>query len=171
MPRGNTPPGPGVDASGQAVIDPTRNVLDLVRMSNQRQDDLRIMEARHIREIIEIRNTHDIELRVAEARRIDAIRLVDQASVTRAAEVASEAVMTLAAQVPVTADAVRATLAAALHPIISDVQELRRVQYEQQGQRAATVEGRGMRTDSRTLLFAILGLIVSIAVLISPHIH
>lgn len=34
-------PGPGVDASGDPVIDPTRNVLDLVAAAIARQDDLR----------------------------------------------------------------------------------------------------------------------------------
>jgi hypothetical protein len=41
----NTPPGPGVDASGQAVKDPTENVLDIVKAAIQRQDDLRAVEA------------------------------------------------------------------------------------------------------------------------------
>lgn len=38
-------PGMAVDASGGPVVDPTRNVLDLVRAAIERQDDLRKGEA------------------------------------------------------------------------------------------------------------------------------
>jgi len=37
------PPGPGVDAQGRAVVDPTKNVLDLVNAAIKRQDDIRAM--------------------------------------------------------------------------------------------------------------------------------
>jgi len=43
-PSSTQPPGPGVDSEGRAVIDPTRNVLDLVAAANRRQDDLRTAE-------------------------------------------------------------------------------------------------------------------------------
>src|SRR5688572_11724945 len=46
-------PGPGVDAQGQPVIDPTKNVLDLVEAAMRRQDDLRHAENRAIREKID----------------------------------------------------------------------------------------------------------------------
>jgi len=42
-------PGPGVDAQGQPVVDPTKNVLDLVEAAIRRQDDLRNVEAVNIR--------------------------------------------------------------------------------------------------------------------------
>jgi hypothetical protein len=40
--------GIGVDAYGGAVIDPTKNVLDLTNAANKRQDDLREMHNRYL---------------------------------------------------------------------------------------------------------------------------
>jgi len=40
--------GIGVDAQGNAVIDPTKNVLDLTAAANKRQDDLREMHNRYL---------------------------------------------------------------------------------------------------------------------------
>lgn len=144
MTAANISPGLGVDASGQPVIDPTKNVEQLVEAANQRQDDLRVADGRlrdiqieHLKEIVRLEAGHTKELRVAETARIDAIRVVDVAAVQRAAEVAAEAVQTLAAQVPITAEAVRTSLAAALNPMLNDIAELRKVQYEQQGQKEA----------------------------------
>jgi len=144
MVKGNTPPGPGVDASGQAVIDPTANVIAILTAAVDRQDDLRDLGFSCIREVQALQREFDKErrefaheIRAAESARIDAIRTVDVAAVQRAAEVAAEAVQTLAAQVPITAEAVRTSLAAALGPILNDIGELRKVQYEQQGQKAA----------------------------------
>jgi hypothetical protein len=59
-------PGPGVDIHGQPVIDPTKNVLDLVTAAIQRQDDLRAVEARHVREIAVLQK----ELRESEQARV-----------------------------------------------------------------------------------------------------
>jgi hypothetical protein len=167
----NTPPGPGVDASGQTVTDPTANVLDLVEAAIKRQDDLRDLSSAHLREVMTLRSEYERQLRIAETARIDAIRAVDVAAVQRAAEVAAEAVQTLAAQVPITAEAVRTSLAAALNPILNDIAELRKVQYEQQGQKAASVDARSDRYDARNLVIAIGALLVLVATFIAPHIH
>lgn len=70
-------PGPGVDAQGRPVVDPTRNVLDLVAAAIQRQDDLREAEARHVRQVMELRADHEAELRRLERQRVDSIRTVD----------------------------------------------------------------------------------------------
>lgn len=40
-PSDSQPPGPGVDAQGRAVVDPTQNVSDLVTAAIERQDDIR----------------------------------------------------------------------------------------------------------------------------------
>ena len=122
------------------IPDPTRNVADLVEAAITRQDDLREAESGHVREIMVLRDNFSEKLREAETGRIDAIRAVDVAAVQRAAEVAAEAVQTLAAQVPITAEAVRTALAATVAPILSDIQALRQAQYEQQGQKAAVVD-------------------------------
>jgi len=150
---GGSRAGLGVDYAGGPVVDPTANVLDLVRAAIQRQDDLRAAESRHVREIAQLRAEYAAELRRAETDRIDAIRAVDVSAVTRAAEVSSQQATTLAAQVAQSAEALRTqvaaaasaatvALAAALEPIQKDIQDLRKTQYEQAGQRAQVGESR-----------------------------
>jgi hypothetical protein len=146
-------PGPGVDAAGIPVVDPTQNVLDLVEASVRRLDDLRAAEAKHVREIADLRSKYDAELRQAESQRIDAIRAVDVGAVNRAAEVSATVASTLAAQVATSAETLRTqvaaaagaatvALAAALEPIQKDIADLRRAQYEAQGVRTQTGETR-----------------------------
>ena len=146
-------PGAGVDSKGQPVLDPTKNVLDLVDAAMRRQDDLRIAEfkrqddlrvkdAEHVRELLTVRAEFAAELRKLETDRLDAIRSVDQSQVQRAAEVQATQAGALASQVVATADAFRAGLTAALEPIIKDIADLRKTQYEQAGQRAQVGETR-----------------------------
>jgi hypothetical protein len=150
--EGSTP-GIGVDFQGRAVVDPTKNVLDLVSAAMQRQDDLRSIEfkrqddlreaeSRHVREIAEVRSHYTAELRKAETARIDAIRAVDVGAVQRAAEVSAQQATTLAAQVALSAEAVRVALAAAMEPIQKDIADLRRAQYEAQGVKTQTGDTR-----------------------------
>lgn len=166
-----TGPGPGVDAQGNPVIDPTQNVLDLVEAAIKRQDDLREMEAKHARELADLRAAYDRELRQAESNRIDAIRAVDVGAVNRAAEVAATQAAVLAGQVSATAEAVRtqvaatasaagAALAAALEPIIKDIQDLRKAQYEAQGVKTQSVETTTRQQFSTGNLLALAGLAV-----------
>lgn len=137
-------PLPGVDKYGNPVIDPTKNVLDLVNSAIQRQDDLREAAEHHVSEIANLRANYDQRLREAETARIDAIRAVDVGAVNRAAEVSAQQAMTLAAQVATSAETLRTqvtaaataatvALAAALEPIQKDIADLRRAQYEAQG--------------------------------------
>jgi hypothetical protein len=146
-------PGPGVDAKGTPVIDPTQNVLDLVNAAIKRQDDLREAESRHMREITQLRAEYTAQLRAAETARIDAIRAVDVGAVNRAAEVSAQQATTLAAQVATSAETLRTqvaaaaaaatvALSAALEPIQKDIQDLRKAQYEAQGVKAQTGETR-----------------------------
>jgi hypothetical protein len=92
-------------------------------------------------------------LRIAESARIDANRAVDNAAVQQAASVADMRAGTLADQVIKSAEALRiqvqdaaaaaaTALAAALSPIQTDVADLRKAQYEQQGQKAQVTETR-----------------------------
>jgi len=161
-------PGPGVDAQGTPVLDPTKNVLDLVNAAIKRQDDLRLAEFRrqddlriqeteHRKEMEGLRWKYDTELRAKETERIDSIRAVDVAAVQRAAEVQATQAGALANQVVATADAFRVSLAAALEPIIKDIADLRKTQYEQAGQRAQVVETRDVRGESRLNYGAVLG--------------
>lgn len=144
-------PGLATDAEGNPVIDPTRNVLDLVSSAIQRQDDLRQAESRHVREIASLRAEYAGELRAAETQRINAIRQVDVEAVQRAAEVqatqqgilaqqVAQSAETLRTQVAAAAQAAQVALAAALEPIIKDIADLRRAQYEAQGQKTQVVE-------------------------------
>lgn len=161
--------GPATDRHNDPVIDPTANVLALVDKAIERQDDLRkkdevlvktVLEERahfnseqrqHIREILDLRAAADQELRHAESKRIDAIRAVDVGAVAAAAAVQATQATTLAAQVSSSAEALRnqvaaaataqtVALAAALEPIIKDIADLRRAQYEAQGQKSQVVE-------------------------------
>ena len=168
-PPGTASPGPGVDRFGAPVVDPTANVLDLVRAAIQRQDDLRESESRHIRELAATRAEYDRELRsqddaraalraayeeklrTQESARIDAIRAVDVGAVTRAAEVSATQAATLATQQQASADALRGqveqariatadALAQALAPITKSIEDLRAAQYQQQGEKSSKVE-------------------------------
>jgi len=124
------------------VIDPTANVLALVEAANRRQDDLRVAEAKHVREMVELRAQYDEKLRDKESERIDAIRLVDVGAVQRAAEVAAAQADALRNTVAATATAAQTALAAALDPIQKDIADLRRAQYEAQGQKTQVIEKR-----------------------------
>lgn len=135
------------------VIDPTKNVLDLVRAETKRQDDLREFTADALRRESALRDDFYTQLRMAEAARIDAIRAVDVGAVQRAAEVqlaqatalaTQQATIaeTLRGQVAAAAGAQATALGAALVPLQEAIADLRRAQYEQAGSKAQTVEGR-----------------------------
>ena len=149
--------GPSVDAQGYPVADPTTNVLQILATAVTRQDDLREAEMirqdelrkaaeHHLEAMAELRSDHYAALRKAEADRLDAIRASDAAVVNRAAEVQQQQAIILANQVNVSAETLRTqvqatansatvALAAALEPIKKDIGDLRRSQYEAQGQR------------------------------------
>jgi len=167
-PVGGSSPGPSVDAAGQNVVDPTANVLqlvdaavkrldDLMTLQIQRQDDLRIARAHHIDEIIRIRAEYQSILDDKEKSRIDDIRAVDASAVARASEVAAAQATALATQVAASAETLRTTVAAAatatatnlsaaLNPIQQSISELRQVQFQAQGEKAAKTES---KTDSQ----------------------
>jgi hypothetical protein len=157
--RHNTPPGPATDISGQAVIDPTKNVLDLVAAAMARQDDLREMESAHMRELLEVRAELGRQLREAETARIDAVRAIDVGAVQRAAEVQAAQAEALRKQVEATATAATVALAASLEPIQKDIADLRRAQYEAQGQKAQVVETRGSNANIGMWVGVVVGIV------------
>jgi hypothetical protein len=55
------------------LIDPTANVLSLVRAETKRQDDLRCAESKTIRDMLSERRQTDSDAKKAEADRIDAL--------------------------------------------------------------------------------------------------
>ncbi len=146
--------------------DPTKNVESLVAAAMQRQDDLREAEKEHVREVMALRAQHYSDLRQAEADRIDAIQTRSDLTVQRAAEVQAAQASTLAAQVATTADAFRASLAAALAPIMASIEDLRRAQYEAQGQKTQVVEARGTSQFNMSTVIAVIGLAITIVALI-----
>ena len=58
--------GPATDRRNEPVVDPTKNVLQLVEAAIQRQDDLREAEAKHLRDILDLRAEFAREIREAE---------------------------------------------------------------------------------------------------------
>jgi hypothetical protein len=179
-----SPPGPGVDARGNPVIDPTANVLGYIDAAIKRQDDLRAAEAAlnesrdgHLRDVASLRAAHAKELRVLEAQRIDAIRAVDVGQVQRAADVQAATALTLAKQVADSAETLRkqvsdtqaasdAALAGAIGPIAKDIAELRKAQYEQQGQKQQVVETREVGAGARQWTGIIIAAAIGFASLI-----
>lgn len=149
-----------VDSSGGPTVDPTRNVLDLVRAAVTRLDDLRELESRrleeklegekvHIREILKLTSDYEDKLAVAEASRINAIRAVDINAVAVASERATQQASVLATQVTASAETLRtlvATSAGALaeqltqiiKPINDRIASLERTQYEGVGKAGVT---------------------------------
>lgn len=161
---GSGSPGPATDRHNEPVVDPTQNVLDLVAAEGRRQDDLRAMESKWRDKIDDLGRGHAREMRQSEAARIDAIRAVDVGAVQRAAEVQADQATALAAQVTAAADAFRVSLAAETDPIKKDIADLRRVQYEAQGQKTQVVETQAKGLDSRAVLAAVVA-VLALAVL------
>ena len=158
-------------------VDPTANVLNLVREAITRQDDLRNLEAMHAGRMRDVVGRYEEKLRTAESARIDAIREVDVRNQQIAAQVADTRANTLAGQVATTADAFRQAMAAELAPIKASIEDLRRAQYETQGQKSQIVETRDVQASSRlnaNLVIGIVGLLLTsiiIAVAISVAAH
>jgi hypothetical protein len=190
QPTGQSP-GPATDRHNEPVIDPTKNVLDLVAAETRRQDDLReLTEAGvrralesatlHLTELSTLRADYEDKLRAAETSRIDAIRQVDVGNVQRAAEVQATQASALAAQVVASAEALRnqvaaaasaasIALAAALEPVQKDIADLRRAQYEAQGQKTQVVETRASGASTGLwvgVAVAGVGLLIAATVLI-----
>jgi hypothetical protein len=148
-------PGIGVDAKGGAVIDPTKNVLDLVAAQQKAAEDIRVLESAW-RDRWELREReHNKELRDAESQRIDAIREVDVGNVQRAAEVQTGVATALDGKVVAAASAFENRLTATIEPIQRRIDDLTRAQYEAQGQKTQVVETRSAVEDMAPVLAAI----------------
>lgn len=167
--------GLGVDSQGGPIVDPTKNVLDLVSAAvlrlddlraaeTRRQDDLREQTARHVAEIARLTAEFQEKLRDAEAKRIDAIRAVDVNAVSVASGRTADQAAVLASQVQVSADALRSLVAtsaatlAAQHAsynaeITKRLSELERSKYEGAG-RSTVFDPQlaGMLTEMKGLL-------------------
>ena len=129
-------PGIAVDGQGGGVIDPTKNVQDLVSAEMRRQDDLRAAQEKFfdaklraddekgqllfemnktLREAsvaridteAKMRSDYEGQLRAAEAKRIDAIRLVDVGAAATLAQRTTEQATALATVVTQSAEVLR----------------------------------------------------------------
>jgi len=118
-----------------------------------------------------LRSMYEEKLRIAESDRIDAIRAVDVGAAAILANQVSASAEALRAQVEATRVTTAQSLAAALEPIQKDIADLRRVQYEQQGQKSAGIEQHTTTNDARTVVLSIIGILVTTALIVSPHIH
>lgn len=179
----NTPPGPGIDASGQSVIDPSQNTKELQAASITRIDDMAALRAdhsektaalsaEHAKELRLLGDEHARELRLAETARINAILTSNDDKVQRAAEVQATQALTLATQVTTSAEALRASqasaaiasdtkLVTALEPIQKRIDDLSRAQSEAVGQKTQVVETRDSVADMAPVLEAIAKLSVA----------
>lgn len=186
-------PGPAIDAVGNPVYDPSKNVDALVEAAAKRLDDLRIMEAEnlrrdinHIREVVNLEREHNKEmreqdrehskeLRELETKRLDAVRLVDVQAVQTAAGAAEARAATLGKQVADAAEARRAAdetqrltaqanLQATVEPLANRLAVLEQAGWATVGGKAQVVESREQRGETRLNYGAIYG---GIALLIS----
>jgi len=165
--------GPGVDAQGRPVVDPTQNVRELVVAAIERQDDLRILDSQW-RDKMSARDLeHAREMRAAEAARIDAIRAVDVENVRQRAVEAEQRASTLANTVAATASAFDAKLVTELDQLKKDIADLRRVQYEGVGQKTQVVETRGQIGTVQAIIGLGIATLAAIGIYLgarSPHI-
>jgi hypothetical protein len=163
--------GMAVDPSGGPVIDPTENVKDAVNAAVRRLDDIAALDRqhrqiladeqhKHIREVMDLERAHNKELRDKERDRLDAVRAVDVSAVSTAASAAENRAATLATQVQLAAEAMRAsaeatrlnfteTLNSTIKPLSDAIVVIQQWMNQQTGQRAQVVESRDTRQDQR----------------------
>ena len=159
-------PGPGVDAQGRPVIDPTANVIAILEAAVKRQDDLREKEAVYAERVSLMRAAHAAELRVAESARINAIREVDVAARIRSEEVAAAQAELLRVQVENTRAQSQVALAAEIDPLKKDIADLRRSQYEGVGQKTQVTEG---RSGNQAVITAVVAVFAFLSLLIGGY--
>ena len=111
-------PGVGVDAQGGAVVDPTKNVLDLVAGEVKRLNDLRELEGKltdakllHLKEVSEVRASHAKEIRELDVDRLEKIRQVDVTAANTAADRALAAIHALGRAQETAAETQRSVMA------------------------------------------------------------
>jgi len=163
------------DAQGNPAIDPTANVIALVDLNVKRLDDLRELDSTWTERMAATRAAHQAELAVKESARIDANRTTDLAAVQSAAAVTAASAQALAKTVVDTAEAARAsqlatavtvgeTLTRTVEPLIRQIAELQRVQYEQAGLRAGVTE---TRVGSQVTFGQIVGVVAIVLTFLS----
>lgn len=166
-------------ASAKLFEQKERRLDDMLTVKTAHIDEVARLRAEHNEQINKLRGEFEEKLREKETQRIDAIRAVDVGAVGRASEVSAAQAITLATQVATSAETLRTQVAAsaaaaatalvqALEPIQTAIGELRKTQYEQQGQAAQRVEARGdQRAGTQNNQWIIGAIFSGVAVLIS----
>lgn len=85
-------PGVGIDAHGGGVIDPTKNVLDLVRAESKYQDAMRDAQASFQNAMRDSQEKLQNWMRDAESKRVDQLASVRETYETRIADMLAESV-------------------------------------------------------------------------------
>ncbi len=148
---------PEFDSRGRPIIDPTKNVLDLVEASVKRLDDLRAaeklrideirtLESTRIDQIMSLHEEYREKLTQAEAKRIDAIRAVDVGAVAIASERAAAQATVLANQLIQTSDTLRSLVAQNASSITSQIDAMTKVFNE----RITSIEKAQYETKGKT---------------------
>jgi hypothetical protein len=96
-------PGMGVDSQGGAVVDPTKNVLDLFRAGAAAARDLREADEKlasernkHVEFVAKLRAEHSKEMRISDNERLASLRREDQATAASDKKTVLDAVQALA---------------------------------------------------------------------------
>lgn len=110
----------GFDSTGRPIVDPTKNVLQLVEAAVKRLDDLASAEKMRV----DMQFTYMEKLQTAEAKRIDAIRAVDVNAVAVASERAAAQAQVLANQVSQSAETLRSLVAQTASTIAQQLAQL-----------------------------------------------
>lgn len=157
--------------------DPTDNVKELLSLYMERADRLRETEQTRVNELMSLQDLHSTQLRDAEAKRIDAIRAVDVNAVYVANERAIAQAAVLANQVSISAETLRALVAATAagqaqqlnqltNQLVDRISILEKAQYESKG------SGSGMKDLYAWLFSGFMGLVTIGTVIYSifkPH--
>jgi hypothetical protein len=132
--------GMGVDSRGGPVIDPTENVVALVKADKEGADEIRkltdrlvsdgmvhlrdmqVLRAEHLKELIILNANHQEKMDAAESARLNSIRLVDAQQVQTAAQAAQTAIQTLANTTTTSAETLRSALATTATTIAAQLQ-------------------------------------------------
>lgn len=148
---GGVPTGKAVDNTGGPIIDPTENVIALVKAEKERGDDLRRMATElhnaqilHAKEMANLREKHSEQVRSLDSDRLEKIRQVDQQTSNTTAERSQVAIQTLAATtnaerealrnlVSTTAAAVAQANTIAMSSVTERIAALERSMYEGKG--------------------------------------
>ena len=175
--------------------DPSFNVIQLVQAAIRRLDDLEaerekrleaVLDERdkrlddqlhHLRELISLRADQNAERLRIDSDRIDALRAGDLRNVDKAIEAFTNAALSANATADRTAQALRDQVAvsakqaeqrleATLAPILADVSDLRRYQFESQGSKTQVVDSRQASSTVVAYIFGAIGASVGLVSLL-----